>query len=70
MKKRLQFTIVVAAWTVLPVVAASPAGRRPGPPPDPLGAGRSASSAVAAAMNHEIARRPGPPPDPLGEDRR
>ncbi len=68
MRKRVQLAILIAAWTVMPVVAASPAGRRPGPPPDPLGAGRGASSAIAVDVNHGNARRPGPPPDPPGGD--
>ncbi len=70
MRKRFERMVFAVAFTILTAVAASPAGRRPGPPPDPLGADRSACTAAPVDANPDFARRPGPPPHPLGEDAR
>lgn len=66
MKTRSQFAAVaIMLFLLLPSLNAAPAGIRPGPPPDPLGARPVA--AASAADRVDEARKPGPPPDPLRE---
>lgn len=69
MTKRMQHLVLLMVLTLLLAAGASPTGRRPGPPPDPLGGRVSVAPAPACDPEQDSARRPGPPPDPLREDR-
>lgn len=62
MKTRFPFKPVAMMLFLLSSLSAGPAGIRPGPPPDPLGAPPAVAVEVERAAE---ARKPGPPPDPL-----